>query len=52
MDVAEMQKTVDNMHKELLEMISSISDGTNSDKASSVRTLSFGFDWHSILFAN
>ena len=31
-----MQKTADNMHKELLEMISSLSDGTNSDNASSV----------------
>ena len=46
MDVAEMQKTVDNMHKELLEMISSISDGTNSDKASSVCAFSFRVDWH------
>ncbi|KAJ7702553.1 P-loop containing nucleoside triphosphate hydrolase protein, partial [Mycena olivaceomarginata] len=31
-----MQKTADNLHKELLEMISSLSDGTDMDKASSM----------------
>jgi hypothetical protein len=36
-----MQKTADNLHKELLEMISSLSDGTDMDKASSVCTFSY-----------
>jgi hypothetical protein len=36
MDVAAMQQNADNMRKELLELISSISDGTNSERASSV----------------
>ncbi|KAJ7809556.1 hypothetical protein B0H14DRAFT_2865665 [Mycena olivaceomarginata] len=31
-----MQKTADNLHKELLEMISSLLDGTDMDKASSM----------------
>jgi hypothetical protein len=32
-----MQIAADNMHRELLELISSLSDGTGSDRASSVR---------------
>ena len=44
MDVATMQKTADNMHKELLEIISSLSDESGSDQASSVCSFSFGFD--------
>ncbi|KAF8209990.1 hypothetical protein K438DRAFT_1753595 [Mycena galopus ATCC 62051] len=38
-DVAKMQKTADNMHKEILEMIASISNGTNSDRASSFKII-------------
>ncbi|KAJ7493668.1 hypothetical protein FB451DRAFT_1164546 [Mycena latifolia] len=34
--IAGMQKTAETMHKELLEMISSLSDGTTSDRSSSM----------------
>ncbi|KAJ7466976.1 hypothetical protein FB451DRAFT_1178233 [Mycena latifolia] len=36
-DIIEMKKTAENTHKELLEMISSLSDGTLSDRSSSVQ---------------
>ena len=44
MDISAIKKTADNIHKELLEMISSLSDGSGSDQASSVCSFSFGFD--------
>jgi hypothetical protein len=35
-NIREMQITADEMHQELLELISSLSDGTASDRVSSV----------------
>lgn len=35
-DIAEMQKQAEDTHKELLELIANISEGTASDKSSSV----------------
>ncbi|KAJ7480567.1 P-loop containing nucleoside triphosphate hydrolase protein, partial [Mycena latifolia] len=35
-NIAEMKKTIESMHKELLELISSLSDGTTSDRTSSI----------------
>jgi hypothetical protein len=44
MNVGMMQTIADNMNKELLEMISNLSDGTNSDNASSVGSL-----WYNVV---
>ncbi|KAJ6563061.1 P-loop containing nucleoside triphosphate hydrolase protein [Mycena vulgaris] len=35
-NVAEMQKATDKMHRELLELVSTLSDGTTSDRSSSI----------------
>jgi hypothetical protein len=35
-NIREMQNEADNIHRELLELISNLSDGTASDRASSV----------------
>jgi hypothetical protein len=37
-NIAEMQKKAEGIHKELLELISTLSDGTTSDTSSSVST--------------
>jgi hypothetical protein len=36
MDIGQMQKAADDMHKELLHLISNLAEGTTSDGASSV----------------
>ncbi|KAJ7462867.1 hypothetical protein FB451DRAFT_1494899 [Mycena latifolia] len=39
--IAEMQEEAERMHTEVLELISTLSDGTTSDRSSSVRSFSF-----------
>jgi hypothetical protein len=43
-DIAKMKKISEDIHNELLEQISMLSDGTTSDRSSSVRTKSIPFE--------